>query len=77
MAHNALQKYGSESCITSIAESTKAVAEQLKTAAGRLYLQNLFDICEPLDETGFDDANFQQALAGNIMGIVQYNNDSR
>jgi len=77
VVHDALQKYGSPTCVASIAEATKAVGEELKTSPGRTYLQALFNLCQALDETGFDNKNFQQALAGNIVGVVQYNNDSK
>ena len=77
VAHDALMKYGSDSCVSNIAEATSDVAQELKSASGRNFLQAVFNLCEPLDESGFDNENFQQALAGNVMGVVQYNKDNR
>ena len=74
---NALSKYGSASCVAALADAAKQVASNLATTEGRGYLEKTFRVCKPLNAAELDDENFQQALAGNIMGVVQYNKDNR
>ena len=77
MVSDALLKYGSSTCNNNIALAARAIASELGSSEGRAMLEKLFNLCQPLDETGYDDENFQQAVAGNMMGVVQYNKDNR
>lgn len=53
------------------------VALHLASSEGRQALKDMFHLCDALDGTEFDNKNLQQVLAGNIMGVVQYNKDNR
>ena len=38
---------------------------------------NLFRLCNPLRDNDDDISNFAISIAGNFMGVVQYNKDNR
>ncbi|EFA77060.1 hypothetical protein PPL_09813 [Heterostelium album PN500] len=61
-----------QQCIDNIAAATGKIQAMLESADGLASVSNMFNLCPPLASQN-DVANFMQSLAGNFMGVVQYN----
>eukprot|EP00026_Physarum_polycephalum_P008261 Phypoly_transcript_08342.p1 GENE.Phypoly_transcript_08342~~Phypoly_transcript_08342.p1 ORF type:complete len:486 (+),score=73.44 Phypoly_transcript_08342:64-1521(+) len=68
---DSLAFYGNEMCVSNIATATQKIQALTQTASGLTSLSSMFDTCAPITQQ--DIPNFMQSLAGNFMGIVQYN----
>jgi len=68
---NSLTFYGSAQCVSNIADATQKIQDLTTIADGLNTLSTMFNTCAPITEN--DVPNFMQSLAGNFMGIVQYN----
>lgn len=71
-----LTYFGGSSCPQAIQQATNQIQTMLTTSSGKSQVQSLFKVCAPL-QSDDDIANFMSTLAGNIMGVVQYNNEGR
>jgi len=68
---DSLAFYGSAECVSNIAVATQKIQALIQTSDGLSTLSQLFTTCAPIEQE--DIPNFMQYLAGNFMGIVQYN----
>lgn len=57
---------GSEQCLGAIKEGHAAVKEQLQSAEGRAYLEQLFNICTP---GSLDDVRNQEQFCGDGLSV--------
>ncbi|KAK3781561.1 hypothetical protein RRG08_054900 [Elysia crispata] len=61
-------------CDNAISAATVAMKQKLNTPLGRSQLKKMFNLCKKIDISAKNDiANLFAILAGNIMGVVQYN----
>jgi hypothetical protein len=68
---DSLAFYGSAQCVSNIAAATQKIQALTTSADGLSTLSSMFSTCAPITQA--DIPNFMQSLAGNFMGIVQYN----
>jgi len=68
---NSLTFYGSAQCVQNIAQATQKIQAMTTTSEGLSSLSSLFNTCATIEQE--DIPNFMQSLAGNFMGVVQYN----
>ncbi|XP_028402070.1 putative serine protease K12H4.7 [Dendronephthya gigantea] len=68
--------YG-KTCTDSISSATEKIQSMLTNDEGRQQLSKIFRLCDPLSDSDDDISNFAQSIAGNFMGVVQYNKDNR
>jgi len=66
-----LTTLGSAECVQNIAQVTQKIQAMTTSASGLENLSSMFNTCAPIAQE--DIPNFMQSLAGNFMGIVQYN----
>eukprot|EP01133_Synstelium_polycarpum_P010271 gene10271-11979_t len=64
-----------QACVENIAMATQKIQAMIDQVALDP-ISDLFNLCPPL-ETKEDVSNFMQSLAGNFMGVVQYNLESQ
>lgn len=68
----------SGTCNIAINTANRVIANELAGQAGRQQLKTLFNLCDDINPTIPEDiANLYSTLAGNFMGVVQYNRDNR
>ncbi|XP_071501714.1 putative serine protease K12H4.7 [Diadema antillarum] len=73
----ATSQVGSQ-CNDAISVATKDIERLMLHMTGWQALSKVFNLCSPLKGSDMlDVANFYQTVAGNFMGIVQYNKDNR
>eukprot|EP01136_Pigoraptor_vietnamica_P001225 Opistho-1_new@27578 len=75
VVENALRYYGGDACVNSVASAISSIQTLIATKEGKEQLATTFKTCDPI-ATVDDVPNFMQTMAGNIMGIVQYNNEA-
>ncbi|GAM18064.1 hypothetical protein SAMD00019534_012390 [Acytostelium subglobosum LB1] len=61
-----------QQCVNNIAAATQKIQGMLQQQGGLQSVSNMFKLVPAL-QTQNDVANFMQSLAGNFMGVVQYN----
>jgi len=75
VVNNSLSSYHPE-CPIEIQKATKQIEQLMQTKDGRIVLEKLFKLCEPL-ESDDDVTNFYSSVCGNFEGAVQYNKDNK
>jgi len=71
VVQDSLKFYGSDQCVSNIALATAKIQALTKDSDGISTLSKMFNTCSQMTQN--DIPNFMQSLAGNFMGIVQYN----
>jgi len=74
---SSLTSMGSPTCVDNIQAATTKLMQLLQSSNGLTTLSQQFSTCGSLTSNANDQANFVSNLAGNIQGVVQYNNDNR
>eukprot|EP01137_Pigoraptor_chileana_P008562 Opistho-2@55570 len=75
VCESALRYYGGDTCVSSVTTAIKQIQDLIATKEGREQLATTFKTCDPI-ATADDIPNFMQTMAGNVMGVVQYNNEA-
>jgi len=71
VVQNSLTTLGSPQCVENIAQATQKIQAMTTSAQGLASLSSMFNTCATIAPE--DIPNFMQSLAGNFMGVVQYN----
>nr|XP_006823961.1 PREDICTED: putative serine protease K12H4.7-like [Saccoglossus kowalevskii] len=67
-----------EACNKNIQAAVIDMQKKLQTTEGEKLLQNIFQVCGPINSTELKDVqNFHSLVSGNFEGVVQYNRDNR